>query len=429
MFAAAACCLLFTSIGWSQDQLLDELYGRGVHNYFARNYTQAHQFLTEAATSGSQDPRVYYFRALTYSKLGRPDDAKADFEKGAAFEVQLGDIFPIGRSLERVQGNDRIALESYRRNARLLARGNTNKIEGVRYEEMKRNEAAVLRNPNARGGTLPPPAAVAPAANDPFGGAAPAADPFGGAGGAPAAPPEAAPLPGAPAGADPFNAPEAAPPAPVAPAPMPAAPAAADPFGPAAPAAPPAAAPPAAEPGAADPFGPAAPAEPPAAAPPAAPAADPFGAAPAVPADPFGAGVAPAPAAPAAAPAVAGGKSTIGSLMRAFTKAIPDAQPTGIGAPMIDPAVRPAGGDAQIDPFKDDAPAPGPPGPGRAAPPAADPFGAPAAPVPMPAPPAAPGAEAPNAPEPPAADPFGAAPAPAAPAPAPAAPPADDPFG
>lgn len=430
--AAAVCCLLCTSVGWSQDQLLDELYGRGVHNYFARNYTQAHTFLTEAIDGGSQDPRVYYFRALAFSKLGRPDEAKADFEKGAAYEVQAGDIYPIGRSLERVQGGDRMALESFRRNARLLSRGNANKQNAARFEAMRRNEQEVLRGAavgNAPPAIAPGAPAATPPASDPFG-AAPAADPFGGAGGAAGTgePPPGAPVPAAPA--DPAGDPFGGAPAPM-PAPMPAAPgpAPADPFGgapdPAAPApvdpfgGAPAPAAPMPMP-AADPFGGAAPAPAPAAPAPMPAPADPFGAAPAAaPADPFGAGA--APAAPVAAPAAAGGKSTIGSLFRAFTKAIPgEASAPGAGpSPMIDPAVRPV--DAQVDPFQDDAPA------APAAPMPAAPMPAPAEVDPFGAAPAAPAAPAPM----PAADPFGAAPAPTPAPAAPAAPaaPSDDPFG
>lgn len=435
LLAAAMAGTLFTSVGWSQDQLLDELYGRGVHAYFARNYEVAHASLTEAVTGGSQDPRVYFYRALAYSRLGRPDEARADFERGAALEVAAGDVYPVGKSLERVQGADRSALESYRRNARLAARTNQNSRERVRVEETRRIEGDVLRNPGR--GSVAPAGAIGPAPNDPFGpGAAaplpappppapvdpapvapapvapaPAGDPFGApAPAAPAPAPGPAPVP-APAPADPFGGPA---PAPAVPAP---APAPADPFGGPPPAAPMPRPMPAPMPAAPDPFGgPAAPAPMPAApdpfggpapAPAPAPAGDPFGAAPMPAAQPRNDGQ-----------AGAGGGGTLGSLFRAFGKAIPSDAPAGGPA-----GAAPAPGappDVAVDPFKDDRqatpmPAPMPVLPGlRPAPPG--PPGPPGPNRPLP-----PGAETPNAPEPP--------PAPAAPAAPGAAPPVVDPFG
>src|SRR5687767_285979 len=90
----------------AQDAVLEELYGRGVHSFFGRDYRAAHQHLTDAINSGSRDPRAYYFRALTYARLGRPDEARSDFQTGATLEVTSGEPFPIGRSLERIQGRD-----------------------------------------------------------------------------------------------------------------------------------------------------------------------------------------------------------------------------------------------------------------------------------------------------------------------------------
>ena len=70
----------------AQDSLLQELYGQGVHAYFAGKYDQAHELFTKAIEQGSQDPRCYYFRGFTYARLGRPDEAEADFKAGGDFE-------------------------------------------------------------------------------------------------------------------------------------------------------------------------------------------------------------------------------------------------------------------------------------------------------------------------------------------------------
>ncbi len=156
----------------AQDSLLAELYGQGVHAFFAGEYSQAHEMLTMAIEQGSMDPRVYYYRGLAYGRLGRPEEAALDHKKGA--ELEAGGttrIYPVGRSLQRVQGKERIELERYRQVARLTIRMRNIKASKARYETIKRGEADVLRNPNRK---LPANAAEAvgtPPADpsDPFG--------------------------------------------------------------------------------------------------------------------------------------------------------------------------------------------------------------------------------------------------------------------
>ncbi|HET6881242.1 MAG TPA: tetratricopeptide repeat protein, partial [Pirellulales bacterium] len=83
-----------------QNDVLNELYGNGVHAYNSGYYRQAYDDLTMAVRSGSQDPRVFYYRGLTYMQLGRPQEARADFRKGASLEMADADRFyPVSKSL------------------------------------------------------------------------------------------------------------------------------------------------------------------------------------------------------------------------------------------------------------------------------------------------------------------------------------------
>ncbi|HTN77381.1 MAG TPA: hypothetical protein VL096_19115 [Pirellulaceae bacterium] len=455
------------------ESLFGELYGRGVHAYNQHNYEDAYEQLTAAIEQGSRDPRTFFYRGLVFANTGRPELAKADFQTAAMLEITNDtEVFNVSKSLERVQGTQRLEIEKYRRDARVSVAKKSATAAQARYEQAQTDEAKVLRKPagaavagpapmlppvaateggdpfgNAKGvgvgdaekapekvveapaapaGTADPfaetkPAPATPAAVDPFGGnttpapAAPApaaeADPFGEA--KPAAP---APMPAAPAGDDPFG--EAKP---AAPAPMPAAPAGDDPFGEAKPAAP---APMPAAPAGDDPFGEAKPAAP--APMPAAPAGDdPFGEAkpaapapmPAAPAgdDPFGEAK---PAAPAPMPAAPAGDDPFG-------EAKPAAPADGAAEAPAAPKVAGQGkksffgkvfgaGVRSVPGAASPAPAPVPDAP--PAPAGNDPFGAPPA--------------KPAAPAPAGEDPFGAAPAPKAeaqPAPAAADPFADDP--
>ena len=58
------------------------MYGRGAHAYFAGQYQEACDDLAMAIDAGSNDPRVYYFRALANLRLGKHKNADADMLSG-----------------------------------------------------------------------------------------------------------------------------------------------------------------------------------------------------------------------------------------------------------------------------------------------------------------------------------------------------------
>ncbi|MFO1065181.1 MAG: hypothetical protein U0892_15055 [Pirellulales bacterium] len=261
--------LLFGGLGLAgaapaQDGAFSELYGYGVHRYFAGDLQEAERVLSLVVESGTNDPRPLFFRGLTKHQLGQLDLAKVDFETGARLEAAGKKAVNVSAALQRIQGPIRNEIELLRLNARVA----------------QQNDDASRRR--TRNPTQPAPGLIAPA--DPNAGALP-----------PSVTPEnAAAVPATPAVPVEPVAP-AQPAAPATPAITPATPPAdtTNPFGddpvqPAAPATPAAPAAPAAEP---NPFGDAPAATEPA---PAAPAADdPFAAPPTTP--PAGE---PAPAAP-----------------------------------------------------------------------------------------------------------------------------------
>lgn len=203
----------------AQDAILNQLYGRGVHKFFAGDYVAAFEDFNTAIQNGSDDPRCYYFRGLSYLNLGREDEARVDFEKGAQLETgSPGKFFNVSRALERIQGRPRLLIEEYRTQARLSAMVEMEKQRRARYEQLRREEARVLDR-------APPPVGI-PEATPPAAVPQPATPAE-----APAAPPAAQPAPAeaavpptpqpAPAEAhDPFAlepaAPMAAPPQPAA---------------------------------------------------------------------------------------------------------------------------------------------------------------------------------------------------------------------
>ena len=179
LFGVAALILIGATgiTGSAQDSLLQDLYGRGVHAYFSRSYEEAHKQLSASIEQGSRDPRCYYFRGLSFSKLGRPDEAKADFKAGADLEAATSEQFyDIANGLQRIQDADRLALESARQTAKLDASKRDKVIKRTRYEQFQEAEQRVLRKPSADVPAVEPaPPAVKPVApaeeeDDLFGG-------------------------------------------------------------------------------------------------------------------------------------------------------------------------------------------------------------------------------------------------------------------
>jgi hypothetical protein len=68
----------------------------------------------EATGQNPKDPRPYYFHGLCLLRQGQIDQARSDFMVAAALEARSRRSYSVGKSLERVQGGDRLMLEQYR---------------------------------------------------------------------------------------------------------------------------------------------------------------------------------------------------------------------------------------------------------------------------------------------------------------------------
>ena len=99
----------------------DALYASGVQAYFSGRPADAESSFSRLMTIDRNDPRAYYFRALSRIAQGRDNEARSDMELGAQIEARLPYRFDIGKTLERVQGSSRLLLEQYRTRARASA--------------------------------------------------------------------------------------------------------------------------------------------------------------------------------------------------------------------------------------------------------------------------------------------------------------------
>jgi hypothetical protein len=119
VFCLGLSALLTNASVEAQDVIMLQIYGEGVHDYFAGNYQQAQQRLTQVLDAGSRDPRAYFFRGLAHQRMGFTDAANEDFRIGSELEAKHGGTEIVGRALMRVQGGDRLKLEKYRTEARM----------------------------------------------------------------------------------------------------------------------------------------------------------------------------------------------------------------------------------------------------------------------------------------------------------------------
>ena len=142
-------CLCAGSSQASGQDALVELYGHGVHAYFSGNLEAAEQAFNQAIDSGSQDPRVYYFRGLTQTRRGGFGAGQGDFQTGAELEATSKRSVPsdqISKSLTRIQGVARIELEKARASARLVAKLQQSMMRRAE-EEAAASTLPGLRNP------------------------------------------------------------------------------------------------------------------------------------------------------------------------------------------------------------------------------------------------------------------------------------------
>ncbi len=127
-----------------------ELYGQGVHAYFAHDYDSAIALLSASIKKNSSDPRAYYFRGLAHASQQGTDAGLADFAKGADLETNPTDerLYGVNSALQRIQGSLRLTLEQQRTAARLAAAERKKKQDRIKYEQLKRREDVVLYKPN-----------------------------------------------------------------------------------------------------------------------------------------------------------------------------------------------------------------------------------------------------------------------------------------
>ena len=169
--------------GQSTDPIAKEhrgevLYDQGVHAFFDRDYQDAIQRLGQVESLGSADPRPYFFLGLAYLKDGDRTKAGEYLQKAAQLEWtgRGARDYSVSTALIRIQGEERLLLESYRKQAKREWQKTEAERQKVRYGQTKEEEKAVLAAMREQGPKLPPPPTEPFVGTAPFG--ARSTDPF-----------------------------------------------------------------------------------------------------------------------------------------------------------------------------------------------------------------------------------------------------------
>lgn len=104
--------------------VLEQVYGMGVHAFYAGHTEKAREYFNDAINAGSEDPRLYYFKGLNeiQSQGGMSEAGIPDFEHAAQLEVAGKIAVNVPKALSRIQGPTRMVIENIRLKARLAAR-------------------------------------------------------------------------------------------------------------------------------------------------------------------------------------------------------------------------------------------------------------------------------------------------------------------
>ena len=113
----------------------DQVYGKGVHAFFDRDYEGAVTILLQIEDIKSDDPRPYYFLGLAYLRQKKTEEADQCFKKAAQLEYSgraLRD-YAVSESLRRIQGEERLRIEKIRSDELTNARVREQQLREARY--------------------------------------------------------------------------------------------------------------------------------------------------------------------------------------------------------------------------------------------------------------------------------------------------------
>jgi len=161
VFCAALSAGCLTAGVFDRQNEAESLYGKGVHAFFDGDYQGVVELLAKVEELGSEDPRPFFFLGLAQWRLGQKDEAEATFKKAAKLEWEdrtgrNAAYYGVSDALKRIQGKERLYVESFRRQAKSDWERADQTRQQVRYGQEKDKGRSILAQ-LAEGSELPPP--------------------------------------------------------------------------------------------------------------------------------------------------------------------------------------------------------------------------------------------------------------------------------
>ena len=159
LFLIVAC--LFSGQASAQtESTAAQLYGRGTYAFNAGQYADAIVAFDQMEQAATDDPRVFFFRGLSHLRSGNEAAATTDFQTASKMELTVsGRSYSVPKALERIQGQDRILIERYRRAAKKTWEADQNKRRQDEFlAEKEKNRQVydnIIRSGEAAAATMP----------------------------------------------------------------------------------------------------------------------------------------------------------------------------------------------------------------------------------------------------------------------------------
>ncbi|MDR2168797.1 MAG: hypothetical protein LBP59_01485 [Planctomycetaceae bacterium] len=123
------------------------LYGAGVHAFFDGDYKKAIEIFDKVESLGSEDPRPYFFAAIARYRLDvNSADADKYFKKASTLEWQGKNLreYDVPESLRRIQGNERLHIEKYRTQAKIIWQKTKTTQDKIKYGTQIANDKNIV---------------------------------------------------------------------------------------------------------------------------------------------------------------------------------------------------------------------------------------------------------------------------------------------
>ena len=131
---------------FEKEDRAEKLYDRAVHAFFDQKYDDVIEMLDKIDEMRITDPRPYYFLALAHHRLDNEEKSVETLQKAAKLEWGERGVsdYNVSDAIRRIQGNERIFIEKYRKAAREEWEKAETKRKEAKYRDKKKEGREIL---------------------------------------------------------------------------------------------------------------------------------------------------------------------------------------------------------------------------------------------------------------------------------------------